>query len=90
MEVCFDGLSESVSYFLVAVDKFLGCWGYQFANEEEVIEYISSRLDGNATPWNVDLYRLGGPELVLLLLFLWALWAQFGAPALRENARTPP
>lgn len=84
----FDGNPDEVASFLVATEQFLNRWGYQFADEGDVVEYIAGQLNGAALKWYVNLFQSGAPELYSLPTFLCAMEVHFGEPALIENART--
>lgn len=88
MTTCFSGNSEEIGSFQIAVEQFLNCWGYQCADEAEIIEYIFTQLDGAAKQWYVNLYKSGGPELYSLTEFFQSMEIQFGEPVLIENACT--
>lgn len=88
MTTHFNGNSGEIASFQVSMEQFLNRWGYQFADEVEIIKYISVQPDGAASQWYVNLYRSVVPELYSLTDIFRSMEIQFGEPALTENART--
>lgn len=80
--------AEDLGPFQIAVEQFLNRWGYQFANEAEIVELIFTLLNGAARTWYVNLYKTGAPEMYSLATFFQLLEVPFRGPALVENART--
>ncbi|KAL8165877.1 UNVERIFIED_CONTAM: hypothetical protein K2H54_056129 [Gekko kuhli] len=88
LDCTFDGDPESLSFFVVQVAKFVERWAHLFPDDEQLVDFISTRLRGITSSWYVQLHDLNAGELVDVDVdaFMWALRERFEDRAAAEKA----